>query len=302
MFKAVLHLPLFILLFYSSNTQAIPQMDASTQLKNIENDTFKASVTEPQKITSDSMTSKTKHDLDFLFSLGVSLNKPIIKIPIDGKPTSDHGYNIAVMKHFFQKGIFMLGFHAGWEYTNSSGQAYAKYPATFSVKGSQHTFDDDKTCGCIFQKSTKYELGLQLTVTISKHFSLSPVLLLGHFQLTQEPFHISQTFEYNRTNYTYRLLSQDKIKNAGYYPISKLRANLILIRNTTIWIEATTVKNYKITNNLVRFVPSGNVDVSGWYTFQQMNSGTYKTTKQETKYDFVGLNIGVSFGLTNVKN
>ena len=113
---------------------------------------------------------------------------------------------------------------------------------------------------------------------------------------------MSQTFEYNGANYRYNLLAQDRIKNYGYYPISKLRANIILTRNTAIWIEATSIKNFKITNDLVRFVPSGNADALGWYTFQQINSGAYKTTRQETRYDFVGLNIGFSFGLTNVKN
>ncbi len=80
MFKAVLHISLLILFFYANGVQATPLMDTGIQWKNVENDTFHATVTNLQKITSDSVASKTKHELEVLFSLGVSLSRSMVNL------------------------------------------------------------------------------------------------------------------------------------------------------------------------------------------------------------------------------
>jgi hypothetical protein len=149
-------------------------------------------------------------------------------------------------------------------------------------------------------------IGPQFNFALSDKLIFSPIFQAGYLGVTQSEFKATETVIMNGgavPNYTksYDLISQTQTKTSGLGVIPKIRMTYALSENLGLWLEGNYLLGPTVKNSITKFKPEPIANAQGAYTIQQMEVGTYTTEINETKYNAVGVNFGIVFGLGRPK-
>ena len=198
---------------------------------------------------------------------------------------------VAVYKPIIRKQKFTLGINAGGNYGFSNKDPLTTLPNSFDV--ANKTATSVTSSGKVKQQSFELGAGPQANFYLGKHFTFSPIIQVGYMSLTQNQFSAVQTTSYNGSTYNYSLLSQTKTKTSGLALTPQIKIQYFFNNLIGLYIGTNYTMGPTIKNTVSTFTPEGNANANGQYTITQMNNGTNNSQLRETKYNAVGVHIGL---------
>jgi hypothetical protein len=196
---------------------------------------------------------------------------------------------------------FSWGLNGGGSFFSGKSDPFAgTLPNPYQVVG-QIT---NEVTGSGDSKNSGYFAGIgpQFNFAFADRFVFSPIFQIGYLGVTQSEFKATQTVELDNiavpgTRFkSYDLISQTQTKTSGMGFIPKARMTYMISNKIGVWAEASYLLGPTIKNSITTFKPEPAANAQGFYTEQQMNTGTYTTEINETKHNAVGFNFGIVFG------
>jgi hypothetical protein len=289
--------PLLILLFFSLlfSTSVIQKVVAQTDI------TVTPAYGHPPPTSSDSTPVGVLGQpppTSILTYIGAGFITPSIRSKDQAYVANALGINASVYIPFLKKKTFTLGINACGEYAVSNKDPFNTLPSVFNII--DETSSTVTSSGKSKQQSFNIGAGPQANFYLGKHVMISPIFVVGYMSLAQNAISATQTTSYDGSTYNYTLLSQMETKTNGLALIPKLRIQYCFNRTIGLWAEANYIIGPTINNTVSTFLPEGVPNNKGEYDFQQLQEGTIKKDTRSTRFNAVGVNVGIGFSIVKL--
>jgi hypothetical protein len=242
-----------------------------------------------------------------LISLSGGVTNPGSPTKQNANITNGYAFNANVYIPLFAKGgndnlagktdhFFSVGPNAGGEYFGSNKDYVTSNFTPYNITG-QSTSPSLATRGSGSPKvqGFKAELGLQSNFSFGQ-FTISPILNAAYLSVKQQVFAIIQSSSVNGQNRDFNLYTQAETKTSGFAFVPKLRL-AYFPGKLGFFVDGNYTIGPSIKNETTAFTPQGTADGKGFYSIDQMLTGSNIATVKTTKYNSLGFNFGVSLGL-----
>jgi hypothetical protein len=232
---------------------------------------------------------------NIMLYLGAGFNNPSTKIKNDVNIANNIGFSAGLFIPILKRANYSFGFSGETEYFSSNNQHFNTLPQPFKVQGAssvtvnQNISESPKTSGSI--------LGIapQINFFIGNHFIFSPMFEIGYLNVTGKSFTATQTTIVGEIEYNHVLLSENVNVTSGLATIPKVRMSYMFSRNMGLWLEANYMLGPTTESTITTLVPEPEPDDNGEYNIEQLNHGTNATEQKTTKFNSIGLKMGLVF-------
>ncbi|MCB0508302.1 MAG: hypothetical protein KDD21_08390, partial [Bacteroidetes bacterium] len=139
------------------------------------------------------------------------------------------------------------------------------------------------------------EAGIQVELSIH-NFSITPILNLGYIKLKGNSYSVTQHTLINGKEQDKLIYSQNANDIKGLVVCPKLRLGY-LFKNVGIYLEGSYLFVNSGSSSTTQFKPNGEPLKDGYYSVDQIVSGTYINNEGTKKFSNYGIKFGVSIPL-----
>lgn len=242
-----------------------------------------------------------------LISLSGGITNPSSPTKQNANIANGYAFNANVYIPLFAKGgndnlagktdhFFSVGPNAGGEYFGSNKDYETSGFTPYNITGqSSNPGFATRGSGSPKVQGFKAELGLQSNFSFGQ-FTVSPILNAAYLNVKQQAFAIAQSNSVNGQNRDFNLYTQAETKTSGFAFIPKLRL-AYFPGKLGFFVEGNYIIGPSIKNETTTFKPQGVADAKGFYSIDQMLTGSNVATVTTTKYNSLGFNFGISLAL-----
>ncbi len=137
--------------------------------------------------------------------------------------------------------------------------------------------------------------GLQLNVNLTRRFMISAIARAGYMNINQSAYSIIQHNRIGDGDIAFNLLQLPETDHSSFYYSPGLRLGFAPGRYVQFWTGIDYTFGGSSTYEYQGFVPHGEPNDQGFYSFDAIRSGETRSQSAESDNTFLGISAGISF-------